>query len=131
MAEILVIDDDAQMRRLITRILKSAGHHVREATDGSTGMKRFGEAQPALVVTDIFMPEKEGIETIRLLRQQAPDLPIIAISGSGLKDYLHFAMQLGATAALPKPFSADQLLQTVAQLVEDSTQQTISRQRQR
>ena len=74
----------------------------------------------ALVVTDIFMPEKEGIETIRLLRQQAPDLPILAISGSGLKDYLHFAMQLGATAALSKPFSAHQLLETVTQLVEGS-----------
>lgn len=124
MAEILIIDDDAQMRRLIMRILKSAGHHVREAANGLTGLKRFHEAQPALVVTDIFMPEKEGIETIRLLRQQAPLLPILAISGSGLKDYLNFAMQLGATAALPKPFSADQLLATVTRLVESGTQQT-------
>lgn len=124
MAEILIIDDDAQMRRLITRILKSAGHQVREATNGSTGLKRFGEAQPELVVTDIFMPEKEGIETIRLLRQQAPYLPILAISGSGLKDYLHFAMQLGATAALPKPFSAHDLLETVTRLVKGSTQPT-------
>jgi CheY-like chemotaxis protein len=124
MAEILIIDDDAQMRRLITRILKSAGHHVREAANGSTGLKRFGEARPALVVTDIFMPEKEGIETIRLLRQQAPDLPILVISGSGLKDYLNFAMQLGATAALPKPFSANELLETVTRLVEGSTRPT-------
>jgi CheY-like chemotaxis protein len=124
MAEILIIDDDAQMRRLMTRILKSAGHYVHEATNGATGLKRFREVKPALVVTDIFMPEKEGIETIRLLRQQAPHLPILAISGSGLKDYLHFAMQLGATAALPKPFSAEQLLQTVAKLVESSTQPT-------
>ncbi len=124
MTDILIIDDDAQMRRLLIRILKSAGHHVREATNGAIGLKCFREERPTLVVTDIFMPEKEGIETIRLLRQQAPDLPILAISGSGLKDYLHFAMQLGATAALSKPFSADQLLATVAQLVEGSPQPT-------
>lgn len=124
MAEILIIDDDTQMRRLITRILKSAGHDVHEATNGATGLKRFREVKPALVVTDIFMPEKEGIETIRLLRQQAPYVPILAISGSGLKDYLNFAIELGATAALPKPFSADQLLQTVAGLVEGSAPPT-------
>ncbi|HWE73423.1 MAG TPA: response regulator [Stellaceae bacterium] len=120
MAEILIIDDDAQMRRLLIRILKSAGHGVREASNGATGLKCFHEERPTLVITDIFMPEKEGIETIRLLRQQAPDLPILAISGSGLKDYLNFAIQLGATAALPKPFSAERLLATVAQLVEGS-----------
>lgn len=124
MAEILIIDDDSQMRRLLIRILKSAGHHVREASDGAAGLKAFREERPVLVITDIFMPEKEGIETIRSLRQQAPDLPILAISGSGLKDYLNFAMQLGATAALSKPFSADQLLATVAQLVEGSPQPT-------
>lgn len=123
MAEILIIDDDAQMRRLIMRILISAGHRVHEAANGATGMKRFHERLPALVITDIFMPEKEGIETIRSLRQVAPDLPILAISGSGLKDYLNFAMQLGATATLPKPFSAEELLETVARLVEGTTQQ--------
>ena len=114
MAEILIIDDDSPMRRLLIRILKSAGHLVREASNGAAGLKCFREEPSVLVITDIFMPEKEGIETIRLLRQQAPDLPILAISGSGLKDYLNFAMQLGATAALSKPFSADQLLATVA-----------------
>jgi CheY-like chemotaxis protein len=124
MAGILIIDDDAQMRRLIMRILKSAGHDVHEASNGATGLKCFREMRPTLVVTDIFMPEKEGIETIRLLRQQAPELPILAISGSGLKDYLHFALQLGATAALAKPFSADQLLEMVTRLVEGGPQAT-------
>jgi len=117
MAQILVIEDNAQVRRTLVRILKAAGHDVREAADGVIGMKLFEEARPALIITDIVMPEQEGIETIRLLRQRAPSLPILAISGGGRLDYLSFAMELGATATLSKPFGSDQLLSTVADLI--------------
>ena len=123
-AVILVVDDDLIVRETVTRILEDNGYRVLPAENGAQALEIFRAKQPDLVLTDIIMPEKEGIETIRLLRQQAPDLPILAISGSGLKDYLNFAMQLGATAALSKPFGADQLLATVADLVEGSPQPT-------
>jgi CheY-like chemotaxis protein len=118
MAEILVIDDEPQMRRLIARLLKGAGHAVREAANGNDGIALFHEALPALVITDILMPDMEGIEMIRLLHQEAPNLPILAISGGGRAVYLRAATELGATAALEKPFGAEQLLAIVAHLLE-------------
>lgn len=120
MAEILVIDDDPQMRRLLTRILTGAGHTVREAANGKAGIESFRQAQPALVITDIVMPDVEGIELIRELRREAPTIPILAISGSRYPVYLRAATILGATAKLEKPFEKDKLLQAVAELLERS-----------
>ncbi|HUB96549.1 MAG TPA: response regulator, partial [Stellaceae bacterium] len=111
------IDDDSKMRRLLVRTLKSAGHSVHQAADGRKGLHLFQENPPALVITDIVMPDKEGIETIQALRRAASDLPILAISGSGEHGYLRFAMELGATATLAKPFGADDLLATVSRLL--------------
>src|SRR5271155_3662471 len=117
MARILIIDDDPQLRRLLARILQSVGHDVNEASNGSDGLARFAEAPPALVITDILMPEKEGIETIRELRRLAPAVPIIAMSGGGASQksmkFLDMAAKLGATVALAKPFRAPQLIETV------------------
>ena len=72
MAEILVIDDDRQLRRLLSRVLKGAGHTVQEANDGKEGIALFHRTRPALVITDIVMPDTEGIETIQELRREAP-----------------------------------------------------------
>lgn len=120
MADILVIDDEPQMRRLISRILRKAGHTVREAADGCIGLQMCRERRPALVITDIVMPVGEGIETIQALRQSGEALPILAISGNSPALYLRAATGLGATAALAKPFRADDLLAVVANLLNDA-----------
>jgi CheY-like chemotaxis protein len=118
MAEILIIDDEPQMRRLLARLLSGAGHTVHEAANGKNGIEWFHRVHPALVITDIVMPDMEGIEMIRELRQTAPTIPILAISGgSNLALYLRAATALGATAALAKPFGADEFLGIVTDLL--------------
>lgn len=119
MAEILVIDDDAQLRRLLARVLKGAGHTVHEAKNGREGITLFHQVHPRLVITDLVMPDTEGIETIRELRREAPNVSILAISGgSNHAVYLRAATGLGATAALEKPFNNDQLLSVVEELLK-------------
>jgi CheY-like chemotaxis protein len=97
-------------------ILESAGHEVVEAKNGAQGIS-FQRAQPFdLVVTDIIMPEKEGVETIIELKRDFPDLPIVAISGGGRTrnlDFLKIAAQYGATRILAKPFSEEELVEAV------------------
>ena len=112
MARILVIEDDEFVRLTVSQALEHAGHVVANAANGDMGLKIFGEFQPDLVITDLVMPEKEGIETIVELRKLEPDLKIIAMSGGGrTKDmiFLDVAQQLGAYRALPKPFSIEAL----------------------
>lgn len=118
MSDILIIDDERQMRRLLTRILTSAGHTVREAPNGRIGLELFLQARPQLVITDILMPEREGIETIRKIHADDPKVPILAISGGSMPMYLDIATKLGATAQLAKPFSANELLEVVLGLLE-------------
>jgi DNA-binding NtrC family response regulator len=110
MADILIIDDDRQMRRLLIRILTSAGHTVREAENGREGGALFEQRGATMVITDIVMPDMEGIETILSLRRDNLKLPIIAISGGSDPLYLQAAGKLGATAVLRKPFSPDELI---------------------
>jgi len=117
MADILIIDDDRQMRRLLTRILTGAGHTVREAENGRDGIAEFQRRRAALVISDIVMPDVEGIETILTLRGEEPEVPIIAISGGSDPVYLRAAGRLGAAATLEKPFSRDQLLALVEGLI--------------
>jgi DNA-binding NtrC family response regulator len=117
MAKILIIDDDRQMRRLLIRILQGAGHTVREAENGRGGIEAFRSERPELVISDIVMPGMEGIETIRMLCRDGPEVPIIAISGGSDPIYLRAATALGATASLEKPFAADELIALVAKLL--------------
>ncbi len=109
MAKILIIDDEAPMRRLVGEFLRLAGHETVVATNGLEGMKLAKETQFDLVLTDIIMPEKEGIEVIMDLRCQQPGLRIIAMSSGGrlnADDCLKIAQKLGAKATLAKPASA-------------------------
>ena len=115
MADVLIIDD-VPMRRLITRILRGAGHTVRETDNGHSGISEFRRQPPALVISDLVM---EGIETIRALRREDPTIPIIAISGSGAF-HLQPAATLDTAATLAKPFSDDALLSLVEGLLAGS-----------
>jgi two-component system, chemotaxis family, chemotaxis protein CheY len=102
MAKVLIIDDEPHMRRLVRRILHDAGHEVVEAQDGDEGILRVKGDRPDIVITDIVMPEKEGIATILDLRRQNPSLPILAISGNLQSEaYLTIAEKLGADATWP------------------------------
>ncbi|HXP32062.1 MAG TPA: response regulator [Stellaceae bacterium] len=121
MATVLVIDDDQQIRRMVVRVLARDNHEVIEASDGQEGLKLFNARHPALVITDILMPEKEGIETIREIRAVAPHVPILAMSGGGTSKamvFLDVAKALGADSALSKPFRADELIDAVNKLLQ-------------
>lgn len=115
MSHILVIDDEYRFRATVVKILRNAGYEVHEANNGADGIRAIRDNHPALVITDIVMPDKEGIETIRDLRRQHPELPIIAMSGytQNSNFYLEMAGKLGATAWLSKPFPSDELLTQV------------------
>jgi two-component system chemotaxis response regulator CheY len=116
---VLIIDDDAQMRKTMRRILTSAGHEVIEAADGREGLAAFQTHSPDVVITDLVMPEKEGIETIIELRRVAQYSRILAVSGSlvdGNSSFLAMAKKLGADLVLEKPFRAAQLQQAVDDL---------------
>lgn len=110
---VLVIDDDEALRKVMHRMITSAGHEVIEAANGHDGIQVFRAAPADVVVTDIIMPDKEGIETIMELRKLAPHLRIVAVSGGtpGLNlDVLAMAKTLGANAILPKPFRKEEFL---------------------
>ena len=122
MALILVIDDDPALRTTIKRILTNAGHSVLEAEDGAAGLEQLKERGPALVVTDIYMPNMEGIEMIREIRRLNPEIKIAAMSGgspSGNEPILLWAQRTGADAILPKPFRSAELVETVNRLLTD------------
>lgn len=116
MARILVVDDEELARFTMREILEGAGHEVEEAKNGAQGISLQRSRRFDVVVTDIIMPEKEGVQTIIELRQEFPSLPIIAISGGGRTrnlDFLKIAEQYGAKKILPKPFSEEELLSAV------------------
>ncbi len=123
MAKIIVIDDEGAIRSTVRRILERVGHQVWEAEDGKAGLGLIGREAPDLVITDLLMPEKEGIETIQELRATDSDLPIVAISGAGSAEEggpLLDAELFGANATLPKPFSASDLQETVDRVLADT-----------
>ena len=113
MAKILVIDDEYSVRIYLQYMLKAFGHTVILADGGSQGLSRFAEESPDLVITDMFMPGKDGVEVIRQVRKLAPEVPVIAITGNPFSNVLDFARHLGVAAVLEKPFSRDQLLHTL------------------
>lgn len=116
MAKVLVIDDEADFREVVRFILEFEGHEVLEAKDGEAGIDVFRKSNPDLVITDIFMPGKDGLETIMELRALSPYVKIIAMSATGtVRDdlYLNFARKFGARAVIEKPFMASELLALV------------------
>jgi len=115
MTRILIIDDDDEMRLILEHALTSAGYEVFPAADGREGMAALRTQAFDLIMTDLFMPNQEGIETITELRRQLPHVPIIAMSGGNTNSNLMLtvARELGAVRVLEKPFDAETLFYTV------------------
>lgn len=126
MPKILVIDDDVIVRNTIARVLRRAGYSLVVAGDGRQGLELFESEHPELVITDLFMPEKEGIETIREIREMCPDAKIIAISGGGRlsnADYLGMAAAFGACEIIAKPFEPFDLTEAVSRCLATAVQE--------
>jgi CheY-like chemotaxis protein len=121
MALILIIDDDVQVLALLRKVLEREGHEVIEAPNGRAGLELYFESQADLVITDIFMPEKEGVETILSLRKRRPNAKIIAISGGdrfvGADRPLNVARLLGAQRTFTKPVNLKELVEAVGELL--------------
>jgi DNA-binding response OmpR family regulator len=123
MTSILIIEDDDQVRSMLRGALEREGYLVEEAGDGRQGLIRYRAVPTDLVITNILMPEQEGLETIRALRQEFPAVKIIAISGGGQRgtlDFLVIAQRLGAQRTLRKPFDLHELRHTVRELLQST-----------
>ncbi len=122
---ILVIEDDDEIRSLLKVLLTRAGHKVDLASDGNEGIHSFRTNPADLIITDLVMPGKEGLETIVDLKREYPQLKIIAISGGGLygeRNYLNAARLCGATVTFRKPFRNDELLEAVDKLLNENSE---------
>jgi DNA-binding NtrC family response regulator len=121
---ILVVDDDPAMRGSIRGTLERAGFEVLVAENGVEGMKAFGSNKVDLAIVDVFMPEKDGFETLREMRRHKHSMKILAISGGGdlhMADALTWAKRLRVNATLSKPFTREELLQSVAQVLGETS----------
>ncbi len=120
MADIVVVEDNTDLRQIIAQILTKAGHSVTEASDGSEILEILARQPADLVLTDIVMPNQEGIQTIVQIRRHYPHLKIIGMSSGGSEGdghYLEMAREFGANATLAKPFPKAKLLETVETLL--------------
>lgn len=109
---ILLVDDDDALRTMLLRTLQKMGHDVMVASNGNQALRLCETEPPQLVLTDLIMPDKEGLETIATLHRRSPDIRVIAMSGGArinASDMLKIARHMGAHAVLQKPFSNDEL----------------------
>lgn len=123
MSRILIIDDESHVRKYLRILLQKEGYLTEEAPDGEKGLMLQRKNPADLVITDLIMPEKEGIETIREMKRDFPNVKIIAISGGGrvhTADYLKIAQHIGANRVFPKPFEKNEILAAVRELIGSS-----------
>jgi CheY-like chemotaxis protein len=121
MPSILVVEDDAALRRLFEQMLVRDGHDVTMAADGAQALKLIETTRFDVVITDLIMPEMEGLSLLRELRKRKSQAKIIAMSGGGrgsAADYLEIAVMLGATVTLPKPFTHLQLADAIDRVLK-------------
>ena len=131
MALILIIDDEPQIRSMLKLMLERDGYEVAEAPDGIEGIKIFRQKPADLIITDLIMPNKDGIGMIIDLKKEFPDVKIIAMSGGGLnkpEGYLKGAKKLGAVRTLTKPIDRDEMLRTIKDVLKSPSSQTDQRQ---
>ena len=122
MGRVLVIDDEPQIRSMLRMMLERAGHEVEEAPDGIEGIRIYRNNPADLIISDLIMPNKDGIGMIIELKKEFPDVKIIAMSGGGLnkpEGYLEGAKKLGAQRTLTKPIDRDELLRTVSDTLKE------------
>jgi YesN/AraC family two-component response regulator len=116
MERILIIDDESQIRSMIRLILEREGYTVEEASDGIEGIRLFREKPVDLIITDLIMPNKDGIGMIVEIKKEFPSVKILAMSGGGLnrpEGYLRGAQKVGAACTLSKPINRQELLRAV------------------
>ncbi len=120
MRKILLIEDNDDFREMLSLMLERAGYQVVQAVDGADGLHILESDAFDLIITDIIMPEKEGLETILEIKQKKPDSKIIAISGGGRSSagsYLKTAEYFGALKAFQKPFNKNEFIEAVQNIV--------------
>lgn len=123
MASILTIDDNELVRGFLRTVLESAGHSVVEASQGKEGFQHLRKFRFDMVLTDIYMPDCDGLEVIMTVRRDFPDIKILAVTGeSGDKNLLTAARKLGAVQVLTKPISVEALLKAVEQTLAGNPQ---------
>lgn len=123
MERILIIDDEPQIRSMLTLMLEREGYEVVEAPDGADGIKIYRQNPADLIITDLIMPNKDGIGMIIDLKKEFPDVKIIAMSGGGLNKpdgYLKGAKKLGAACTLTKPIDREEMLEAVREILKES-----------
>ena len=121
MTKILIIEDDTAVRACLESVISRAGYETATAADGRAGLQVFRSEPFDLVITDIIMPEKDGIETIMDMKREQKDLKVLAISGGGRAEpdnYLESARLLGADATMKKPFTHQEMLETIVKLLD-------------
>ena len=121
MAGILIVEDDRDMREMLKTTLLKRKYSVQEASNGMEAITKFKPALTDLVITDLIMPDEDGLKVIMRLKEMKPDLKIVAISGGGKAgpaNYLSLARALGADVVLPKPFSINDLISKIEVLIE-------------
>ncbi|MCK5100468.1 MAG: response regulator [Desulfobacteraceae bacterium] len=121
MAHILIIDDDEQILTMLKQAIERKGYKVTTAINGKEGIKLYKETLADVVITDIVMPEMEGLEAIRKLTKEYKDIKIIALSGGGFvspDEYLKLAKQFGAKYAFAKPVNLKELINSIKELTE-------------
>ncbi len=130
MSRILLIDDNDSFRETLHRTLSKLGHEVWEAPNGSSATKLIAQHAIEVVLTDLVMPEQEGLETIQVIRRTTPTVKIVAISGGSRNinpiEFLKMAKMLGADRTLPKPFSTEDLKTVLASFQNPAPDRTTS-----
>ena len=124
MERILIIDDEQQIRSMLRLMLERDGYEVVEASDGIEGISAYRQKPADLIITDLIMPNKDGIGMIIELQKEFPDVKIIAMSGGGLNKpdgYLKGAKKLGAACTLTKPIDREKLLRAVKNVIKGTT----------
>lgn len=118
---ILVVDDEPEVREIVSTILRLAGYQIGGAEEGEEALRHLAAQPFDMMITDLLMPDKDGVETIRDVRKRYPGIKIVAMSGGGhvaKESYLKMAQLFGADAVLAKPFTREELLRTVAAVLD-------------
>jgi len=121
MTRILLVDDDESFRAALTKLLLLKGFSVETASDGRDGLRKFRSTQFDVIILDVWMPEKDGLETLIEIRRDLPSAKVIVMSGAGsigITKPLDTALRLGALAVIAKPFKSEELLDTISRALE-------------